>query len=90
MQDMALQFEQGLPDCPVTVSLLKSDVAAEKHSHKSSEDHTKKSNGESTLSEAEQKKRDYESLADMEKRRRNERAALIDSILRSDGAEPET
>ncbi|XP_018014847.1 dnaJ homolog subfamily C member 17 [Hyalella azteca] len=72
--EMALQYEKGLPDCPMIVSELK---------HSASEPAPSQSAEGKAASDT--AKRDYEALADMEKRRKNERARLIAEMLRADG-----
>ena len=75
LQDMACQYESGLDSCPVTVSAFGAPPPAA-------------AAAEPALSarEAESKRKwDYESLADMEKRRKNERAREMARILRNDG-----
>ena len=73
---MAIQFEKGLEQCPVTVSALEVKPPPQTAPSQAPEPDSEVKN-----------KRDYESLADMEKRRKNERARLIAEMLSSDGVE---
>lgn len=78
--EMATQFERGLPECPVSVTEVCPRPPAPSTTPSSGQD-----DGEayrSGLYGAPTNKRDYETLADMEKRRRNERARLIEEMKR--------
>ncbi|KAF2345351.1 hypothetical protein FHG87_023893 [Trinorchestia longiramus] len=83
--DMALQYEKGLPDRPVVVSELSKKTQSGVPS--GAEPSGFPSESKDSIQRL---KRDYEALADMEKRRKNERAALIAEMLRNDGVDPES
>lgn len=82
-QEMACQCERGLPACPVTVSTPRSANPPSKPSSTTCSSSTTSSKKQ----EEAKRKRDYETLADMEKRRKNERALLIAEMLRHDGVD---
>ena len=76
---MAVMCERGLESCPLTVCHLEVKAPAPT----SVKDSTV-TNSQNNVKD----KTDYETLADMHKRRQNERARLIAEMLRTDGVDP--
>ena len=73
-KELAVQCEKGLPACPISLSALFGEPKKKPAK-----------GGDPADPEAGKRKRDFESLADMEKRRKNERARLMEEIMLNDG-----